>query len=132
MADTSLAQARTHARLRLLGIPLFGIGALGLLASLALWFADLAPGACVMLYIASTGLSLATFGTHNDTALAWMVRAGEEALDPGLRTELREELTVDRLAVSSLAPTPKIAWAMTLIALALHTWAAWRLAGALA
>ena len=132
MADTSSAHARVHARLRLLGIPMFGIGALGLVASLGLWVADIAPGACVMLYIASTGLSLATFGTHNDTALAWMVRAGEEALDPGLRTELRDELATDRVAVSGLTPTPKIAWAMPLIALPLHTWAAWRLAGALA
>ncbi len=132
MADPALASARTHARLRLLGIPLFWGGALGFVASLALWIGGTAPFACVMLYIASTGLSLATFGTHNDTALAWMVRAGESALDPGLRTELRAELALDRQGVSSLNPTPKVAWAMTVIALLLHTWAAWRLVGALA
>jgi len=132
VADPSLSSAKKHARVRLLGIPMFWLGALGLVASLGLWIGGMAPGACVMLYIASTGLSLATFGTHNDTALAWMVRAGEEALDPGLRTELRGELALDRQGVSALSPTPKIAWAMTVIALLLHVWAAWRLFGALA
>jgi hypothetical protein len=85
-----------------------------------------------MLYVAATGLSLATFGTHNDTALGWMVRAGDDTLDPVLRAELRTELSADRAEVTSLSPTPKIAWTMTVIAVTLHVWAAWRLVGALA
>jgi hypothetical protein len=132
VADSSLDSARTHARLRMLGVPLFWVGACGLLATLGLWIAGMVPGACVMLYVASTGLSLATFGTHNDSALAWMMRAGEDALDPDLRSELRQELAADRQGVSALTPTPRIAWAMTFIALGLHAWAAFRLLGALA
>ncbi len=86
----------------------------------------------MLLYIAATGLSLACFGTHNDTALGWMVRAGEENLDPVLQTELRAELALDRQGVSALSPSPKIAWVMTAIAVLLHLWAGARLFGALA
>lgn len=131
MAATPVSKATSHARMRMLGIPLFWLGALGLIAALTLWLGGRVPGACVMLYVASTGLSLATFGTHNDTALAWMLRAGEDSLSGALRSELRAELAADRQGVSALAPTPRIAMAMTFIAVGLHTWAALKLLGAL-
>ena len=123
--------AAKHARARWVGIPLFWLGACGLIASLALWIGGQVPGAAVLLYIAATGLSLATFGTHNDTSLAWMVRAPEAELPPQLVVELREELEADRAGVSGLNPSPKVAWVMTFIAIGLHVWALWRTVGAL-
>ncbi len=131
MSSLAVQTASRHARARWLGVPLFWLGAIGLCSGLVLWLTGRAPGAVVLLYIAATGLSLATFGTHNDTALAWMVRAPEGELPGPSAAELREELEADRAGVSSLSPSPKVAWAMTVIALALHAWALWRLLGAL-
>lgn len=123
--------ARRHAAARYLGMPMFTLGALGLLAALYAWLAAAGTGGGVMLYLGATGLSLGTFGTHNDTALARMVQAGREALPPPLAAELGGELERDRQATLDLSATPKIAWGITLVALAFHAFAGWRLAAAM-
>ncbi len=122
--DISIASR--HAGARYLGMPLFMLGALGILASLYGWLAAGGPGSGVMLYVGATGLSLGVFGTHNDTALAHMVRAGD-ALKGPMAEELRGELERDRAETLDLSPTPMIAWGITVVALGFHVWAAMRL-----
>ncbi len=112
------ARAARHAKLRYIGIPMFCLGAVGIVTALGLWLGGDGKGGWVLLYIGATGLSLATFGTHNDTAIAYMVRA--EGLPEALKTELKQEMDRDRAGTQELAPTPGIASAMTLIAIALH------------
>ena len=51
-------------------MPLFTLGVLGFLLAIFAWLTAGGRGGTVMLYVAATGLSLGTFGTHNDTALA--------------------------------------------------------------
>ena len=123
------AMAARHAKLRYLGMPLFVLGLLGILAALGLWLSGSGKGGWVLLYVASTGLSLATFGSNNDTAIAYMVRA--EGLPDGLRSELEWEMKRDLAGTQALIPTPKTAYAMLLIALTLHALAASRLISAL-
>lgn len=122
MAATSLAQAaQRHAALRWVGVPLFCFGLLGLASAIGLAATTEAPWRGVMLYVATTGLSLATFGTHNDTALAFARRAPPEAeLGPALRKELQQELDRDRAALMGLSPSPNVALVITLVALTLH------------
>ena len=86
----------------------------------------------VMLYVATTGLSLATFGTHNDTALAFANRAPPDAdLGDALRRELSAELERDRADLMSLSPSPNVALLMTFIAICLHLFGLrWLLAAA--
>ncbi len=129
-ADAARA-ARRHAAARYLGMPLFALGAAGLLAALYAWATAGGTGGGVALYLGATGLSLGTFGTHSDTALAHMVRAGRGALPATLAAELDGELDRDRQATLELSATPRIAWGITLAALGLHTLAGLRLAGAI-
>lgn len=122
MPQTDLARAaQRHATLRWVGVPLFGFGLLGLVTALGLILTRDAAWSGMMLYIAASGLSLATFGTHNDTALALAQRAAPEAgLPEALRRELEEELERDRQEVIGLSPSPRAALAVTMIALTLH------------
>ncbi len=115
--------------LRYLGMPLFFGGALGLVYGLVGWLGGSLPGGVPLLYLGATGLSLGTFGIHNDTALAAMVAAEEHELDPGLRDELRDELDSDRAGTLELTAMPRTAAAITLLALAFHTLAAVKLLG---
>ena len=118
-----------HAMLRYLGMPLFLGGALGLVGGLVGWITGALPGAVPLLYLGATGLSLGTFGIHNDTALAAMVAVGEDALDAGHRGELRAELERDRSSTLELQAMPKTAAAITVLALAFHALAAVKLLG---
>lgn len=115
-----------HRNLRWLGVPLLAIGLLGVLA--AVGFAVAADGrwSTMMLYIGASGLSLATFGTHNDTAIALMSRH-PEGLDSSGKSELEEELSRDKPGTLGLMPTPKTAWGITVVALGLHALALTRL-----
>jgi hypothetical protein len=122
-------EARRHAGLRWIGALAFMIAALGLLLAIGLWVTDAATGGLVMLGVATTGLSLGTFGLHNDTALALMHRAGPQALDEGARAELSAE--PDPRALAALAPMPRLAFGVTVIALGLHALLFTRLAAAL-
>ncbi|MCB9758322.1 MAG: hypothetical protein H6739_00640 [Alphaproteobacteria bacterium] len=116
------SSAKRHAQLRWVGVPLFGLGLLGLVGAAMLGVTTEAGWDGVMLYIATSGLSLATFGTHNDTALAMAFRASSAGAlsDEALRRELDEEIALDRRALVALSPTPRVAFAVTLIALTLH------------
>ncbi len=118
-----------HAMLRYLGMPLFLGGALGLAGGLIAWGSGSVPGGVPLLYLGATGLSLGTFGTHNDTAIAAMVAVGEEGLEPAHRNELRAELERDRAGTLELTAMPKTAAVITVVALAFHALAAVKLLG---
>lgn len=122
------ARASRHATLRWIGVPLFFLGALGIVAAIgAVAMTDLRAGT-ILLYMGATGFSLGTFGTHNDTALALAQRVESKQLDAGLRSELEADLKADKVTTSALAATPRTAWFATACALLLHGVGAWRLA----
>ncbi|MED5370511.1 MAG: hypothetical protein VX899_05845 [Myxococcota bacterium] len=128
--DQTLGLAQRHRTLRWMGVPLFWLGVLGILTALYARFAAEGAWGGVMLYVAATGLSLGTFGLHNDTALAMLLRAPSLPAGPA-KAELDAELRADRLAVNALSPSPKASYAATALAFALHAAAAWKLMGAL-
>ena len=108
-----------HRSLRWLGFPMLTIGLLGVVAALGMAVAADGRWSALMLYIGASGLSLATFGTHNDTAIALMARHPED-LPRDARSELEEELTRDKAGTLSLKATPRTAWVITVIAMGLH------------
>jgi len=112
--------------MRWLGVPLLALGALGLVAALALAIEGSGRWSAAMLYVGASGLSLAVFGTHNDTALALMARHSE-GLSGDARAELDDELSRDKGAALALKATPKTAWGITVVALLLHAAALARL-----
>lgn len=111
-------EAKRHAGLRWIGALAFMIAAVALALCVGLWVTGAATGGLVMLGVATTGLSLGTFGLHNDTALALMHRAGPQALSEDARAELAAE--PDPRALAALAPMPRMAFGVTVIALVLH------------
>jgi len=108
-----------HRSLRWLGVPLLAIGLLGVIAAIGLAVAADGRWSALMLYVGASGLSLATFGTHNDTAIALMTRH-PDGLPSDARSELEEELTRDKAGALSLKATPRTAWVITVIAISLH------------
>ena len=74
----------------------------------------------------SNVVSLGTFGSHNDTAIAYMQRVERSSLPEGMAQELAGELQRDRQATLDLSASPRMAWGITLVALLLHSAAAWR------
>ncbi|MCK6525919.1 hypothetical protein L6R49_31330 [Myxococcota bacterium] len=122
-------EAQRHAGLRWIGAAAFAFALPGLALAVGLWVTGGATGGLVMLGVATTGLSLGTFGLHNDTALALMHRAEPQSLDDAARAELAAE--PDPRALAALAPMPRLALGVTVIALGLHALLATRLLGAL-
>lgn len=120
MTTTDANAALRHARLRWVGVPLFFCGVVGLVITIALVVLTEARWNGIMLYVATTGLSLAVFGLNNDTALAYAHRAPRDALPRELSDELDAEAARDRQDLAKLAPSPRAAMVMTLIALSLH------------
>jgi len=121
-----LSAAQRHAAARYVGMPLFAAGAAGFAYALFAWLTGGAPGNSVMLYMGATGLSLGTFGSHNDTAIAYMQRVERAALPEGMAAELQGELERDREETQDLSPSPRLAWGITVVALLLHAAAAYR------
>ena len=129
MSAETVALARRHLSMRWLGIPLFLLGVAGLGTSSGLLILDRAPWHLVLWYFGATALSLGTFGNHSDTGIAFMVRAEPGDLTPPMRAELREELNRDRAGTLALRPAPMAAATLTLMALAFHILAGWKLMG---
>lgn len=126
-----LHRAVRHARLRWVGIPMFWVGAAGLVLALLAWVSGRVGFGAVGLYMAATGLSLGSFGVNNDTALALAQRAPREELPAALREELATDLRAHPAQVSGLVPSPVVAQGVLLVALVLHGLAATVLARAL-
>lgn len=132
MTSSALAgPARLHLRLRHLGTALFAVAVLGLVVALVLAVTGGGTRVGVVLYLLAAGFSLSTFGLHDETALALLVRVGARGLEPDLVRELGGALAADRVGVRSLAPASTSAWVVTAGALLLHLLAAWRLGAAL-
>ncbi|HJN76752.1 MAG TPA: hypothetical protein QGF58_22675 [Myxococcota bacterium] len=129
--SSEAASASRHTALRWVGAPLFFLGIVGFVGAVALVATTDLRWTTILLYVGATGLSLGTFGTHNDTGLAMAFRARREELSPSLKAELEAELAADKRGVLALAVTPIAAWVVTLAALALHSVGAWRLVSVL-
>lgn len=121
---SELAAIRRHRSARIVGIPMFAIGALGIVAAIAAWVGADGGWRNLGLYIAATGFSLGTFGIHNDTALALMVRAGRSKLQGKVQAELDLETDRDANALNALVPHTIASWIVLVAALGLHTLAA--------
>lgn len=129
MPAETIALARRHLSMRCFGIPLFLLGALGLGTASVLLVLDRVSWHLVLWYFGATALSLATFGNHSDTGIAFLVRAEPSELTPKMRSELREELDRDRAATLALRPTPIAAATLTLMAIVFHILSARKLMG---
>lgn len=125
-------RASRHATMRWLGMGLFGLGLIGLIAAIAAVATTDLVWTTILLYVGATGFSLGTFGTHNDTALAYALRAKRQDLSGPLKAELEGELKSGKATVLALTATPGAAWFATVGALCLHGVGVWRLLGAVA
>lgn len=126
-SPSNLAKVRLHNKLRLLGIPLFLGGITGLVTSTALVVQDQATWHLILWCFGATLTGLATFGNHNDNAIAWMLLCDPGELSAKNRSELQDELAHDRTAVQASKPTPKLAAFITCFALLLQTVAGYKL-----
>ena len=124
VGDAAVRQATLHALGRWLGVGFFITGLLllgGSLTSLVLGHGQIGD---VMVAVFGCGLSLGTFGSHNDTALA-MLRDNRwhPAIPAKLVRELDQEFLFQRLVLSEISPTPRMSWAMTILAPLVLLWA---------
>ena len=126
-SPSNLAKVRLHNKLRLLGIPLFLGGFAGLVTAIVLVNQDQATWHLILWCFGATLTGLATFGNHNDNAIAWMLLCDPNELSPKNRAELDDELAHDRSAALSSKPTPKLAAFITCFALLLQTVAGYKL-----
>jgi hypothetical protein len=122
--DGSIHRALRHARARWLGVVLMGLGLALLLLGAWLAWVGYNPISQLLLPFATIGLGLATFGTHNDTALSLLAeRRLGDPLPERLSVELDQEFIFHRLDLSDLRPTPRTAWVMTGLAVGVLLWA---------
>lgn len=126
--DPRVRQARQHAMARWAGVVLFPAGLLLLGGSLVAVLVGARPWTDIMIAMASSGLGLATFGLHDDTARA-MLRdlRWKAALPEGLSREMDEEFLFRRKDLAGLAGTPRMAWATTVLAPSVLLWGVLRL-----
>ena len=126
-SPSNLARVHLHNKLRLLGIPLFLGGFAGLVTAVVLVTQDQASWHLILWCFGATLTGLATFGNHNDNAIAWMLLCDPKELSPKHRAELEAELAHDRPATLASKPTPKLAAFITCFALLLQTAAGYKL-----
>ena len=116
-------KALLHLRLRWLGLPLFFSGLILfclVLTSLPMsrdYFA-------LLLGFGSAGSGLTIFGVNHDTAMAYAVSEypDTEGLHPSLLSELEEDLEWNQASILSLTATPKSAFFIPVIAIAIQLW----------
>ena len=129
MVNADAQHASFHARLRWVGAPLLLSGFVVLMWALSL----IGRGGSlvtVMFGLFGCGMSLASFGANHDTAMALAIRSrvgGEDDLPLALAKEVAEEMEVDRAAMMSLRPSPRIAMVLPLVALMVQSFVFWRL-----
>jgi hypothetical protein len=119
-----------HARARWIGVALFALALLALGAALVGLPIGWTSVGDVMIGMLAAGLSLGTFGSHCDTALALLRdRRWHEPAPACLADEIDAEVLFHRLELSELKGTPRTAWALTLLAPLALAWAVLRLVG---
>ena len=117
-----------HTRLRWLGIVLAPLSVVLFLFALGMAILGRGSGYDVLLGFAACGLSVACFGTHNDTAMALLRdQRGHAALPREISLELDREYLFRRLDLSDFRATPRMAWVITVLAAVLPTLIAARL-----
>ena len=128
----TVTQALLHARMRWLGMLLFLTGLLTLGGAVAqIFFAD-GRISSIFISLFACGLSLGTFGSHNDTALAQLRdNRWHPGTPEGLAHEVNQEFLFNRIELSQLRATPKTSWVVTVGALAVLAWAISRLVTAM-
>ena len=127
MSNKALKKVRLHNNLRLLGIPLFLMGLAGLITAIVLVNQGQARWHLILWTFGATMTGLATFGNHNENAVAWMLECEKSALSKKMKAELEEELNQDRAGILAIKPTPKLAAFVTILALCLQTVAGYKL-----
>ena len=127
-SPSNLTKVRLHNKLRLLGIPLFLGGLVGFITAITLVYQGNATWHLILWCFGATLTGLATFGNHNDNAIAWMLLCERTDLSETNRRELESELTHDRAGVLASKPTPKLAAFITCFALLLQSVAGYKLA----
>jgi hypothetical protein len=110
-----------------LGIPLFLTGLAGLITAIVLVNRGEATWHLILWAFGATMTGLATFGNHNENAVAWMLKSESTELSPKMKAELTEEMTHDRLGVLGTQPTPKLAAFVTVLALLAQSLAGYKL-----
>ena len=110
-----------------MGIPLFLGGIVGLGTAITLVVQDQATWHLILWCFGATLTGLATFGNHNDNAIAWMLLCDPKELSEKNRSELDDELAHDRSETLASTPTPKLAAFITCFALLLQAVAGYKL-----
>jgi hypothetical protein len=123
-----ILSAARHARLRWGGIAQFLLGVLALgaaLTGLAVGYSSIGD---VLVCVFATAMGLATFGMHNDTALA-LLRDNRwlEHTPKALVREIDSEVLFNRLELSELEATPRTAMVLSFMAPLALVWAVSRL-----
>ena len=124
------ATAWRYSRLRWLGIFLFWVAAVLLVASIwAVVQGWMTPGKLLFCMLC-LGLSLGSFGTASDTALhAYREMHRTGTLPPAFAAEWATERRLRPDRIAGLHANPKMALAMPLLAMAALGWNLWRLVG---
>lgn len=117
VAEQSLALAAFHRRFRHLGMALFLLAAAVELGVLVDVVRGLLPLRNLLLGVFALGTALGAFGTSNDTALHAMLQA-EGQLPPEMAAELAQERRLRKARLASLHASPKMAFVLPLVSLA--------------
>jgi hypothetical protein len=130
LQTATLKKIQVHHAFRLLGISLFLMGLVGFITA-GLWVnQDRATWHLLLWTFGATMTGLATFGHHNENAVAWMMQGDQQLLSPSMKAELTEEIQHDRAGTLAAQPTTKLAIFITLFAVSLQIVAVtkiWRL-----
>jgi hypothetical protein len=119
--------AALHARLRWLGIVLFGVALVGFALTVGAVVTGRAPGGRIVGALLGMGLSLASFGTNNDTALHAMAELARKDLLPSrFAAEWAHEVRVRPDKARHPHAMPRMALAFPLFATPLVLFVLWR------
>jgi len=127
VSEIALKKVRLHNRLRLLGIPLFLSGLCALGFAVALVHQDKATWHLILWSFGATMTGLATFGNHNENAIAWILKVDPKKRTPEMKSELHEELDYDKAATLASSPTPAIALFITILAVTFQALAGYKI-----
>ncbi len=124
----AIRAAARHAQLRWFGVALFIAAVLVLGGALAGVILGAGRVGDIFVAMFACGLSLGTFGSHNDTALSLLRDNRWQPDTPAhLVHEIDSAVLFERLQLSRLEPTPRTAWVLTVLAPLVLAWAVSRL-----
>ena len=130
MTNPAIQKAELHAKVRWLGPPLLIVGIFWFGLAAYLYLQGSVAWHPVLWGFGAMATGLATFGIHNDNALAQMMLVDRAALPEKLARELEWELKRDRGAMLELTPTRITSAIIPTLSLLLHAICASSLLGA--